>query len=130
MTRHPKPDPLSRRERQMMDIIYAGGQASAQEVLGAMPDPPSYSAVRATLRILIEKGHLKTRREGQRYTYLPTRSPEAAARTAVQRLVDTFFGGSRERAVAALLEQERGDVDSSTLEQLEDMIRRAREEGR
>jgi len=130
MARRAEPDPLSRRERQMMDIIYARGQANAQEVLGALPDPPSYSAVRATLRILVEKGHLKTRKEGQRYTYLPTSSPEAAARTAVQRLVDTFFGGSRERAVAALLEEERGALDGSTLEQLEDMIRQAREEGR
>jgi predicted transcriptional regulator len=130
MTRRPKPDTLSRRERQMMDIIYAAGQASAQEVRKGLPDPPSYSAVRATLRILVEKGHLKTKQEGQRNTYRPTRSPEAAARTAVQRLVDTFFGGSRERAVAALLEEERGGLDNSTLDQLEDMIRRAREQGR
>ena len=121
---------VSRRERQILEILYRLGQATAKEVQENLPDPPSYSAVRATLRILVEKGHLKTRKEGQRYTYLPTSSPEAAARTAVQRLVDTFFGGSRERAVAALLEEERGALDGSTLEQLEDMIRQAREEGR
>lgn len=130
MPRRTNPDPLSRRERQMMDIVYAAGRSSAQDVLAALPDPPSYSAVRATLRILVEKGHLKTERDGPRNVYLPTRSPEAAARTAAQRLIDTFFGGSRERAVAALLEEGRGPLDEDTLERLEAMVQRAREEGR
>lgn len=122
----PSPDPLSRRERQMMDIIYAAGRATAPEVREALEDPPSYSAVRATLRILVEKGHLLAKREGQKNVYLPTTSAESAAKSAVKRLIDTFFGGSKDRAVAALLEQADGDLDEDTLAQLEERVRRAR----
>src|SRR5437667_12174301 len=95
---------LSRRERQIMDALHARGNATAAEVLSALPDPPSYSAVRALLRILEEKGHVRHRREGARYVYVPRTSPESARRSALQRVVSTFFQGSVAQAMAALLD--------------------------
>src|SRR5512139_1120211 len=95
---------LSRRERQIMDVLHAREQATAAEVLAALPDPPSYSAVRALLRILEEKGHLRHRRDGARYVYLPRGSRETARRSAIRRVVSTFFQGSITQTVAALLE--------------------------
>src|ERR671925_464450 len=94
---------LSRRERQIMDIIYARGQATAAEVTAALPDPPSYSAVRALLRILEQKGHLRHEQDGPRYVFLPTVPRDRARRSAMRHLVRTFFDGSTEDAVAALL---------------------------
>src|ERR1051325_11017584 len=91
---------LSRRERQIMDVLHARGQATAAEVLGALPDPPSYSAVRALLRILEDKGHVKHREDGTRYIYFPRPSRQTASRSALRRVVSTFFQGSTTEAVA------------------------------
>ena len=99
-----RPQNLSRRERQIMDVIYRLGQATAQDVMDNLADPPSYSAVRAMLRILEEKGHVRHEEESLRYVYLPTAPRAAARRSAVRHLVETFFDGSTEQAVAALLD--------------------------
>src|SRR3954454_18922271 len=95
---------LSRRERQIMDVIYRRGRATAAEVLEGLPDPPSYSAVRAMLRVLEEKGHLRHASQGPRYLFMPTVPREKARRSALKQLVQTFFDGSTEQAVAALLD--------------------------
>lgn len=119
---------LSRRERQIMDVVYQHGRATAAEVLDALPDPPSYSAVRALLRVLEEKGHLRHRRDGARYVFLPTVPRETARRSALARVVRTFFGGSTEAAVAALIDQ--SSLSRADLDRLQDLIDRARQEGR
>ncbi len=121
---------LSRRERQIMDIIYARGSASVEEVLQAIPDRPSYSAVRALMRILEQKGHLRHRCEGKKYVFLPTRSRQSAARAAVARLLQTFFDGSAERAVAAMLASQDARPSDEELERLAQLIERVRQEGR
>jgi BlaI family penicillinase repressor len=95
---------LGRRERQIMDIVYRLGQASAQEVLDELPDPPSYSAVRGMLRLLEDKGCLTHKQDGPRYIYMPTTKPEDARRSALKHLMKTFFHNSREAAVATLLD--------------------------
>ena len=123
-------NPLSRRERQIMDIVYGQGKASAADVLGSMPDPPSYSAVRALLRILEEKGHLRHEQEGPRYVFLPTVPREVARKSALHHLVQTFFDGSAEGAVAALLDLDSDGLDSEELDRLARLIDEAREEGR
>lgn len=97
-------DPLSRRERQILDILYARGTATAADVLEALPDPPSYSAVRALLRILEEKGHARHETQGARYVYLPTVPRERARNSALTRIVQTFFNGSAAQAAAALVD--------------------------
>jgi predicted transcriptional regulator len=127
-----KTDPaqLSRRERQIMEIVYELGRATAAEVRDRMTDPPSYSAVRAMLRILEDKGHLRHESDGPRYVFLPTVPREQAGQTALRRLVDTFFDGSAEGAVAALLELEDGELDEDALARLRERIEQAREEGR
>ena len=122
--------PLSRRERQIMDVIYARGEASVAEVRDGMPDPPSYSAVRALLRILEEKGHLRHRSVGNRYIYAPTRSRRAASRSALRRLLHTFFDGSTEQAVAALLDVSPGGLSDEEMDRLRRLIERARKDGR
>src|SRR5215469_13230542 len=101
---------LSRRERQMMDILYQRGRASAAEIHQALPDPPSYSAVRAKLRVLEEKGHVRHEEESLHYVYLPTMPRETARRSALRHLVSTFFGGSAEDAIAALLDLSAADL--------------------
>ncbi len=121
---------LSRRERQILDILYQRGQASAAEVMAALPDPPSYSAVRALLRILEEKGHLKHREEGAKYVYLPTRPRSRAGRVALQRVLQTFYGGSVEKAVAALLDSSDEKLSAEELERLQTLINQTRKEGR
>ena len=121
---------VSRRERQIMDALYARGRASAAEVMESLPDPPSYSAVRAMLRLLEEKGLVRHEQEGPRYIYLPTVPAERASRSALTRLVQTFFGGSAEQAVAALLDMERSNLDDEQLDRLAKLIERAREEER
>lgn len=119
---------LSRRERQIMDVIYARGQATAAEVTAALPDPPSYSAVRALLRILEQKGHLRHQEDGPRYVFLPTVSRDRARRSALRNLVRTFFDGSPAQAAAALIDQaELSDDDAMRLAQL---IEKAKKEGR
>src|SRR5262245_16814212 len=114
MSRKPSPE-LSRRERQIMDAIYARGEASVATVLEDLPDPPSYSAVRALLAILVEKGHLKHRSEQGRYIYSPTRQRLQAGRSALKRVLDTFFEGSLEKAVAALLNQNDARLSAEEL---------------
>ena len=121
---------LSRRERQIMDALHQRRRASAAEVLAALPDPPSYSAVRALLRILEEKGHVKHRREGARYIYVPRGSRETARRSALRRVVSTFFQGSVTQAVAALLETADTGLSDSELHKLQQVIQQARKEGR
>ena len=121
---------LSRRERQIMDIIFELGQATAAEVLDKLPDPPSYSAVRAMLRILEEKGHLKHHQVGPRYVYQPTQSRQDARDSAIQRVVRTFFDGSTEQAMAALLDLSSSEMNEENLDRLQQMIEQARKEGR
>jgi predicted transcriptional regulator len=121
---------LSRRERQIMEIVYREGRATATEVLERLPDPPGYSAVRALLRILENKGHLKHVLEGTHYVYLPTVSTERARRTALKRLLETFFEGSAEKAVAALISISRNEITGEELDRLARLIDDAREEGR
>jgi predicted transcriptional regulator len=121
---------LSRRERQIMDVLHAKGQAGAAEVLAALPAPPGYSAVRALLRILEAKGHLRHRREGARYVYVPRTSPKIARRSALKRVVATFFQGSVAQAMAALLETADTEVSDAELIKLEQLITKARKEGR
>jgi len=121
---------LSRRERQIMEILHARSQATAEEVKGALPDAPSYSAVRALLRILEEKGHVKHRREGLRYVHLPTEAKARASRSALRRVVRTFFGGSASLAVAALLESADTELSPKEIDQLQTIIDQARKEGR
>jgi predicted transcriptional regulator len=121
---------LSRRERQIMDVIYRRGRATVAEVLDALPDPPSYSAVRAMLRILEEKGHLKHERDGLRYVFLPTVPREKARAAALRHLVRTFFDGSAEQAAAALLDLPDSKLSAETIERLRERIEQARKEGR
>jgi predicted transcriptional regulator len=121
---------LSRRERQIMDVIHQHGRATAAEVQAALPDPPSYSAVRALLRILEGKGHVKHRREGAKYVYVARVSRETARRSALKRVVSTFFEGSVSRAMAALLENNDTRISDAELQKLEELINQARKEGR
>ena len=123
-------DPLSRRERQIMDVVYRTGRATAAEVQEALPDPPSYSAVRAMLRILEEKGHLKHEQDGPRYVFLPTVPREKARRSALRQLVTTFFEGSTAQAVAALLGEPDAKLTEEDLEKLSRLIEQTRKEGR
>lgn len=121
---------LSRRERQIMEVVYRRGAATASEVREDLPSPPSYSAVRALLRILEEKGHLKHEADGARYVYRPTVPRGKAGTQALGNLVDTFFGGSAGLAAAALLDDATRRMSDNELEQLETLISRARKEGR
>ncbi len=120
------PDDLSRRERQIMDVIYARGEATAAEIQEAMPDAPSYSAVRALLRILEEKRALKHREDGPRYVYLPTQPAEQARRSALKRVVSAFFEGSLASAVASLVDADGGKLDPEELRRLEAIIKKAK----
>lgn len=109
-----------------MDIIHRQGESTAAEVNAALPDPPSYSAVRALLRILEEKGFLKHRQEGLRYVYQPTESPDRASRSALRQVVETFFKGSLANAVAALVDEETLSKDE--LARIEAIVSKAKEE--
>ncbi len=121
---------LSRRERQIMDTVYQLGRATATDVLDRLPDPPSYSAVRAMLRVLENKGHVRHVLEGKSYVYLPTLPRTRASRSALQNMVSTFFDGSAEKAVAALLDISGSDLTDDQLNHLSHLIEQAREEGR
>jgi predicted transcriptional regulator len=121
-------DPLSRRERQILDILYAKSPATAAEVRAALPDAPSYSAVRALLRILEEKGHARHETRGTKYVYLPSVPRENARRSALTRIVQTFFDGSAAQAAAALVDS--GSLSDDDLTRLSALIDRARKEGR
>jgi predicted transcriptional regulator len=125
-----KPPPLSRRERQIMESVYARGSATAAEVLDALPDPPSYSAVRAMMRILEEKGHLTHRHDGPRYVYTPIVPRSAARQSALKQLVKTFFDGSATQAVAALLDMSESRLTSAEADQLATLIEKAKREGK
>ena len=121
---------LSRRERQIMDVIYRVGRVTVADVVEQLPDPPSYSAVRAMLGILEEKGQLRHEQDGARYVYVPTVTREKARRTALKSLVRTFFDGSSRQAIAALLELPEGKLSDGELDQLSQLIDRAKSEGR
>jgi BlaI family transcriptional regulator, penicillinase repressor len=123
-------DTLSRREREMMNIIFARGRCTASEVMEAMHDPPSYSAVRATLRVLEQKGHLKHQHDGSRYVYLSTMNRERVRLSALDQLLTTFFDGSAANVVATLIERQKGKMTDQELAQLSELIDEARKEGR
>lgn len=122
----PKDTELSRRERQIMDVIYSRGEATAAEVVAGLADAPSYSAVRALLRILEEKGLLIHREDGPRYIYTPTVAREAASKSALSRVLDTFFQGSLANAVAALVDAKDGQLSPEELQRLEAIIDQAK----
>jgi predicted transcriptional regulator len=121
---------LSRRERQIMDVIYSRGRATVAEVREGLPDPPTYSAVRALLRILEEKGHLRHEQDGPRFVFLPTVPAAKARESALRHLLETFFDGSAEGAVAALLDLEAGELSAEEFDRLAEKIEQARGEGR
>lgn len=121
---------LSRRERQCLDILFQRGQATVAEVQEALADPPSYSAVRATLNVLVDKGHAQHKQDGPRYVYLPAIPAGSARNAAVQHLVATFFGGSAEEAAVALLESSDTHLSRDAIERLTRSIQSARKEGR
>lgn len=120
---------LSRRERQIMEVVYRRGAATASDVQADLPSPPGYSAVRALLRILEEKGHLKHDDDGTRYVYRPTVPRQKAGSQALDSLVQTFFGGSAGMAAAALLDDASRTMSDDELDQLASLVR-ARKEGR
>ena len=119
---------LSRRERQIMDVIFQRGRATAAEVMENLPDPPGYSAVRATLRILEEKGHVQHEQDGLRYVFVPTMARETAKRSAVEHRLQTFFNGSTEHAVATLLDISASKLSDRELDRLAGLIDKARRE--
>jgi BlaI family transcriptional regulator, penicillinase repressor len=121
---------LSRREREIMDILYQRGKSSASEVRQAMPNAPGYSAVRAMLRVLEEKGHIRHQAEGLRYVYVPTLAREKAKRSAVKHLLDTFFSDSPDEIVAALLDVGSTRLTREELDRMAAMIEKARKEGK
>ncbi len=121
---------LSRREREIMDVIYRSGRATAAEVLDQLPDPPTYSTVRALLRVLEEKGHLRHEEDGPRYVFVPTVPRERALQSALRQLLHTFFDGSTEQAVAALLDLSSTRLSDAELARLSQLIADARKEGR
>jgi predicted transcriptional regulator len=121
---------LSRREREIMDVIYRRGRATAADVHAEIPDPPGYSAVRALLRVLESKGHLRHVADGPRYVYSPTVPRERARDSALRQLVGTFFDGSTEAAVAALLDLSAAKLSDAELNRLAGLIAVAKKEGR
>jgi len=125
----PKPA-LSRREQEVLDIVYAHGHATAVEVRDAMHDPPTDAAVRTTLRILVAKGHLRIEQDGPRYDYWPTVPADAARRSELQHVLRTFFGGSTESALTTLLDIQRGGFDDETRKRFKRLIDKAAKEGR
>ena len=119
---------LSRRERQIMDIIYQRGEASVADVLTNLPDPPGYNSVRVLLRILEDKGYLSHRQEGQRYIYLPTVLPEKAKRSELERLLRTFFEDSTPKVMSALLDISASKMSEKELDELSQMVEQAKKE--
>jgi len=126
----PPTNTLSRRERQIMDIVYRLGSVTAADVRSNLADAPGYSAVRALLRILEEKGHLCHREDGPRYVYSPVVSRPAAQKSALKQMVRTFFDGSASQAVAALIDMSARELSDSDLKRLEKMVSEARREGK
>ena len=119
---------LSRRERQIVDILYRRGRATASEVMEELTGDPSYSTVRTQLRVLEEKGHVRHEEEGLRYVYIPAVTRRAARKSALRHLVDTFFEGSAEKAVAALLGGEATRISDEELDRIADLIDKAKKE--
>jgi predicted transcriptional regulator len=126
--RKSKHQSLSRRERQIMDILYRRGRATASQIHEALPDAPTYSAVRAKLRVLEEKGHVRHEEESLRYVYLPTMARETARRSALRHVISTFFEGSAEQAVAALLDLSAAKLRDEDLDRIQRLIDQARKE--
>src|ERR1041385_7308743 len=121
---------LSRRERQIMDILYQRGRASASEILEALPDPPTYSAVRAKLRVLEEKGHVRHEEESLHYAYMPTVTRDTARRSALRHLLATFFEGSVEQAVAAMLDLSSAGLEERELDRIASLVEEAKKESK
>lgn len=121
---------LSRREREIMDIVYEMKEASAQQVMERLPSPPSYSAVRALLRVLEQKGHLLHRQDGPRYVFVPRLPKDKARRSALAHLKRTFFDGSTTDVVAALLDSSEEDLSEEDYRTLAELVDKARKEGR
>ena len=126
----PSPATLTRREREIMDILYRRGRATAAEVMEDMAEPPTYSAVRALLRILEDEGHVKHVQDGPRYVYLPAVARADARKSALSHLVTTFFDGSVGEAVATLVESSKSKLSKEELERLAQLIEKAKKEGR
>ena len=126
MTPQPLASTLSRRERQVMDILHRRGEATVAEIMEDLPDPPTYSAVRSVLRILGEKKLIRFREEGPRYIYFPARDTEATRDDALAHVVSTYFAGSPEQAVTALLRMSDVELKDDELERLRERIRQAR----
>ena len=121
---------LTRRERQVMDILFRRGEATVADVMDALPDPPTYSAVRSVLRILAEKGLVTHKEDGPRYVYLPAANPERAREDALKHVIHTFFEGSTEQAVTALLRISDAELDDEEIARLRERIGKARVSGR
>jgi predicted transcriptional regulator len=121
---------LGRRERQIMEVVYRLGRASASDIRANLPDPPSYSAVRAMLRFLEDKGHLDHEQEGMRHIYFPTVSKDDVGESTMKHVLQTFFAGSTAAAMAALLDASESAPSDEELDTLERLIQQAREQGR
>ena len=119
---------LSRRERQIMDVLYERGKATAAEILAALPDPPSYSSIRALIKVLEDKGHVKHQEDGPRYVFTPSVPRSKARRNAVKHLLQTFFDDSAGEAVASLLGLSAGKLKPEELDKIEELIARARKD--
>jgi BlaI family transcriptional regulator, penicillinase repressor len=130
MTDKPETTALSRRERQVMDILHRRGEATVAEIMEELPDPPTYSAVRSVLRILGEKKLIRYKEDGPRYVYYPAQDTEAARDDVLAHVVRTYFGGAPEQAVTALLRMSDVDMSDGDVERLRERIRRARQSGR
>ena len=130
MKKQPETPALSRRERQVMDILHKRGEATVAEIMGELPDPPTYSAVRSVLRILGEKQLIRFKEDGPRYVYYPAQSTEVAREDVLAHVVQTYFAGSPEQAVTALLRMSDVDMNAGEVERLRSAITRARQSGR
>ena len=130
MPKRPPTEDLSRRERQVMEILHRRGESTVAEILQALPDPPTYSAVRSILRILSEKKLIEHREDGPRYVYFPAKPTDKARDDVLAHVVQTYFAGSTEQAVTALLRLSDADMDDAEIARLRDKIRRARLSGR
>lgn len=130
MVRTSSPAPLSRREREIMDVIHRLGRASVSEVMSELSGEPAYSTVRAQLRVLEDKGHLRHEAEHLRYVYLPAVSPQKVRRSAVKHLLDTFFDGSPEKVVETLVGRDGPGVSDEALDRIAELVDRVRREGR
>ena len=122
-----EPVALSRREREIMDVVHRLGRASVSDVMAQLSGEPAYSTVRAQLRVLEEKGHLRHEEEQLRYVYLPVASPQSIRRSAVKHLIETFFEGSPEKVVEALVGRDGRGLSDETLDRIAQLVDRARE---